>query len=328
MLPELLLFAVGLACIVKGGDLFVSSSVRVAELLRMPRVVIGSTLVSLATTTPEMAVSVLSGVRGESGLALGNAVGSCLCNLGLILGTMAAVREVVVHPRPLRFPFCVMMAACGVLFLLTRGLRLERWQGGMLAGLGVAYFVYDFWRHRRGTGFPEESEAAEVGTEWVSRHPWLRSGSGTACLFLLGAVLVVGGSWTLVGAAVRLALRLGVPSIVVGLTAVAVGTSLPELVTALASARRRVSDLALGNLLGANVANLTLIVGSAAAIHEVEMSRWTQRLSFPAMLVGAALAAVLGVSGGRLTRRKGWVLIGFYGLYLAAVGLLAAAGRA
>lgn len=131
----------------------------------------------------------------------------------------------------------------------------------------------------------------------------------------------------LVGSAVRLATRMGVPSIVVGLTVVAVGTSLPELVTALASARRQVSDLALGNLLGANIANLTLIVGSAAGIHEVEMSLWTQRVNFPAMLAGALLAGVFGLSGGRLTRREGWGLVGAYGVYLAVVAGLAVTGR-
>jgi len=323
---DLILLTVGLAGIIKGGEWFVAASVRLAELLRMPRVVIGSTLVSLATTTPEMTVSVLAGWQGEPGLAVGNAVGSCLCNLLMVLGAMAAIKQLKVHPELLRVPFCAMLAAGLVLLAMTLDLRLRQWQGIFLLLGGMIYFVVDFVRHRRETGWVA-LEAVEYETEFVERHRGLRSSRGTILLFLVGAILVVGGSRLLVDSAVRVATGLGVPSMILGLTVLAVGTSLPELVTAINSARQDVSDLAVGNLLGANIANLTLIVGSAATIHEVEMERATQLYNLPALLLAMLLAGWVGLSGRRVTRREGSGLLALYLLYLAGVISLTWAGK-
>src|SRR5262245_33562828 len=129
MTTTILLLIVGLALLVKGGDLFVSAAVRMAELLRMPRVVIGSTLVSLATTTPELVVSLMAGARGESGLAVGNAVGSCICNIGLILGTTAALKHIDVHPPALRTPLIALFLFGLALFVMTTDLVLSPGQG-------------------------------------------------------------------------------------------------------------------------------------------------------------------------------------------------------
>ena len=137
MLTDSLMLLAGLVLIIKGGEFFVAAAVRIAEFLKMPRVVIGSTLVSLATTTPEMVVSIVSGVKGESGLAVGNAVGSCICNIGLILGMTAALRHVDVHPRALRTPLIAMFLGGSALFLMTYNLVLSRRQGGVLVLAGL-----------------------------------------------------------------------------------------------------------------------------------------------------------------------------------------------
>jgi cation:H+ antiporter len=316
----------GLALIVKGGDLFVSSSVRIAELLRMPRVVIGTTLVSLATTTPEITVSIVSGLEGESGLAVGNAVGSCVCNFGLILGLMGVMREVAVHPRVLRLPLLAMLI-CGLLvFLASMNLRIDRWEGVGLLVLGVAFFVHDFRRHYRVTQPQQWVEATQIESQWVHGQPWLASPWGTATQFGAGAILVVSGSKLLVDSAVKVASGLGVPAMIIGLTIVALGTSLPELVTTVTSLRRNVSDLAVGNLLGANVANLTLIIGSAATIQPVGMSRGVQLLNFPGLVVGIVMAFGFLYSGRRLRRWEGMWLLGFYGVYLTVVTVCTAMG--
>jgi cation:H+ antiporter len=134
--------------------------------------------------------------------------------------------------------------------------------------------------------------------------------------------VVVVGSSLLVESAVALAQRLGIPTIVIGLSIVAVGTSLPELITAVTSSRRNVSDLAVGNVLGANVANLSLVVGTAAAVHEVEMSRQTQLFNFPVLAIMMLLLLTMILLQRGITRRDGFVLLTFYGVYLAAlVGL-------
>ncbi len=324
MLADLMLLMAGLALIIKGGDLFVSAAVRLAEMLRMPRVVIGGTLVSLATTSPEMVVSVMAGLRGESGLAVGNAVGSCICNIALILGVTAAIKQVDVHPRALRTPLSGMFFFGVVLLLMTFDLVLQRWQGVVLLLGGAAYFALDFWRHSQDQTPPSVAEATAIAEEAVAtRWAWFRTRPGTAVQFLIGAAVVILGSKLLVDSAVDIAQRLGVPSIIVGLTVLAVGTSLPELVTAIVSSRKNVSDLSVGNVLGANIANLTVVIGGAASIHEVTMDRLTQLFNFPAMLVTMLLMWWMLKTDRRVTRREGAILLVCYAAYIGGVVALA-----
>lgn len=323
MLWQTFLLLIGLALIIKGGDLFVTASVRIAELLRLPRIVIGSTLVSLATTSPEMVVSIMSGLKGEPGLAVGNAIGSCICNIGLILGTMAVLKHIDVHPPALRVALWSMFGAGALVFLMTLDLQLSRLQGLVLLALGIAYFIFDFIRHERHPKPGETAEARIIEQEMVSRYSWLHTKWGTGIQFGAGAVMVVFGSRLLVDSAVAIAESIGIPSIVIGLTVVAVGTSLPELVTAITSSRQNVSDLAVGNILGANIANLTLIVGTAGALSEMTMARATQLFNFPALLIAMLLLLYAILSEKRVTRKEGVGLLTFYGLYIAGVVLIA-----
>jgi cation:H+ antiporter len=320
---DLCLLAVGLALIIKGGELFAAAAVRIASLLRMLRVVIGSTLVSLASTTPELVVSILAGLGGVSGLALGNAVGSVICNIALILGVTAGLRQVDGHPRTLRMPLIGMSAAGVALFVMSLDLSVSRWQGGLLLVGGVAYSVCDFIQHWRDRKPANLAEAAVIEREQAARDwAWFQTGPGTTVQFVLGAGLVAPGSKLLVDGAVGVAARLGVPSILIGLTVVAVGTSLPELVTAVTSSRRAVSDLAVGNVLSANIANLTLVIGAAAVIHSVKMNRVTQLFNFPAMLAVMTLLFWVLLTDHRITRREGALLLAAYGAYIAALVIL------
>jgi cation:H+ antiporter len=325
---QILLLIIGLALLMKGGDLFVSSAVRLAEILRMPRVVIGSTIVSLATTTPELMVSVMAGGKSESGLAVGNAIGSCICNIGLILGITAAFQHVDVHPKALRTPLIAMFGFGALLFLISFDLHLSRWQGALLVAVGLAYFIYDFMRHARDTKPADVAEARALEQAVAGRFPWFQGKPGSIVQFLLGAGIVIVGSRLLVDAAVNMASALGIPSIIVGLTVVAIGTSLPELVTALTSSRRNVSDLAVGNVLGANIANLTFIVGVAAMLSDVSMSRATQMLNFTAMLVIFGLLLWMLLNDRRISRKEGVVLVLTYCFYLCSLVFLAAVLKA
>ena len=318
MLHDVLLLLGGLVLIIKGGDFFVAAAIRIAEFLCMPRVVIGSTLVSLTTTTPELVVSVMAGAKGESGLAVGNAIGSVICNIGLILGVTAVIKHVDIHFRVLRKPLLVMVGAAVLLLVMTLDLKLARWQGALLLLGGAAFFIFDFashWRDRKPADIAE-AKAIDAGVT-KTRFAWLQTHWGNSLQFILGAAIVVLGSKFLVDGAVGVAARLGIPSIIVGLTVVAVGTSLPELVTAITSSRKSVSDLAVGNVLGANIANLTLVVGIAALVQEVSMDRETQLFNFPAMLIVMAALVVMLWTDRRVTRREGAVLIGIHAGYLA-----------
>lgn len=324
MAKDILFLLIGLALLVKGGELFVAAAVRIAEFLRMPRVVIGSTLVSLATTTPELVVSLMAGGKGESGLAVGNAVGSCICNVGLILGITAVFRQVDVHPRALRIPLLAMFGFGALLFVMTLDLSLSRWQGAGLVLGGLVYFIYDFVHHARDTQPADVAEAREIEAAAAERFRWFQSKAGSGVQFLLGTGIVVIGSRLLVDAAVNLAAAMGIPSIIIGLTVVAVGTSLPELVTAVMSSRSNASDLAVGNVLGANIANLTLIVGVAAMLSDVTMSRATLLVNLPAMLAVFGLLLWMLLNDRRVSRKEGVALLVTYSLYLCALVLLTA----
>lgn len=328
MLFPIILLGVSLILVIRGGDLFVAASVRLAELLSIPRVVIGSTLVSLATTSPELVVSVISGLRGESGLAMGNALGSCICNLGLILGLMALVRTVPLQSRFLATPVLLLVGACGLLMIITSDLVLDRWHGGLLCLCGLAYFAYDFWHRRQRPDQLLATEAAEIEEEVLAEHQgYLRTISGTAGQFLLGAAVVIIGSKLLVGSAVVIADAIGVPAMVVGMTVLALGTSLPELITMIAALNHQAADLAIGNILGANFANLTLVIGSAACLHPIWLERWTYAVNFPALLILLLVMCAMVVANRNLRRREGICLILFYFAYLAAALSLATLER-
>lgn len=317
-----LLLLLGLGLIIKGGDLFVASSVRIAEFLEVPRVVIGTTLVSLATTSPELVTSITSGIKQNPGIGVGNAVGSCMCNMCMILGVMAAIRSIGVRLAEIRIPLTAMFAFAVLLLILTWNLRLPRAAGFVLAVLGVVYFVCDFFHHRRSSRPEDLAEARSIEAEWTAESPWLRSPKGAGAVFVLGAVMVMGGSYLLVDSAENLAEKMGVPPIVIGLTIVAVGTSLPELVTAVKSARQNVADLGVGNILGANVANLTLVIGGAASFKDLSMDRMTQALNFPALILGMLIVFWMLFSRQRISRREGWLLIAYYFVWLALLTLV------
>lgn len=314
----------GLALVVKGGDLFVAAAVRLARFLRMPRIVIGTTLVSLATTSPEMVVSIVAGLRGESGLAVGNAIGSCMCNMGLILGLTAVIKRVDVNLRTLRTPLLTMLGFGVLLLLMTLDLSLARWQGGLLLIAGAGYFAWDFWQHWRRRKPQQIAEATAIESDiTAARWAWVQTRTGTAMQFVFGAAVLIVGSRLLVEGAVGVAASLGVPSIIIGLTLVAVGTSLPELVTAITSSRKAAGDLAVGNVLGASIANLTLVVGAAALVHEVSMDRLIQLFNFPAMLALTVILIGMILTYRRVSPREGTVLLTLYALYILAVGAIA-----
>ena len=170
VLFDFVLLLGGLFLVIKGGDWFVTAAVRIAEFLRMPRVVIGSTLVSLTTTTPELVVSIVAGARGEAELAVGNAVGSVICNIGLILGVTGAFRRMDVHPRTLRLPLAMMCGLGVLLTLMTLELQLSRLHGGILLALGLGYFAWDFLIHLRNRKPAVVKEAVAIANEKVGER--------------------------------------------------------------------------------------------------------------------------------------------------------------
>lgn len=315
MVYDIALILIGLLLVAKGGDLFVDASVYMGQLFRIPRFVIGGTLVSLATTMPELAVSTIASSAGDSGLALGNAVGSCVCNIGLIVGTVALLTPVEVERRELLRRAAWMVSAGALVVVFTLDRTLSRPLGVVLLALAFAYLTWDYLSIRMLRRDESTDEVVADSSALLRRFGQ----------FVLGAVLILLGSNLLVDSGSGLAQALGVPSVIIGLSVVAIGTSLPELVTGVAAARKGVPDLSLGNIIGANVLNLYLIVGLSGVIRPLTIDPFTQVYSFG--WLGLFFAALLGlvVRTGRFHRRGGALLLGLWMTYVAGLAVVALA---
>ncbi len=304
----LLALLVGLALIVGGGDEFVDSACELARRLGVSRAVIGLTLVSFATTLPELATSAMAAAMGSGGVAYGNVVGSCIANIALVLSIAVVAVSIPIERDRLREGIAMLaLAAAVVVMALDGGIsRLEGLLLLLMLGLFLGFLV------RRGRGAVEGELAPREGT------PRPRE---LALRFSLGAAGIIVGSRLLIYAGVGIARWLGVPEAVIGFTLVAVGTSLPELTTAAVSAVKRVPELSLGNIIGANVLDLTWVLGFASALKPVAIGPAEVWFSNLMMLVVVASLLAFMLTGRRLSRWEGVALLALYGFYLAGLAV-------
>ena len=313
MLLDVLLMVLGLGLVAKGGDVFVDSSVHLGRALHIPRFVIGGTLVSLATTTPELVVSATASALGDSGIALGNAVGSCICNIGLIIGTVALITPVTVDQRDFANRATWMMA--GGVFVVAFSLdgAMSRPLGVVLLVLAAAYLAWDLQAIRR-LRSRRDRTADEVDDDKSLTRPILLFGLGTGVIIVGSRLLVMSGQ--------NVAAALGIPSAIIGFSVVAVGTSLPELVTGVTAARKGVPDLSLGNIIGANVLNLFLIVGLSGTIQPLSLDPFTRWYAFPWLGIFIVGIIVLIRRNGVVGPRAGAGLLTLYVLYVLGLAVL------
>ena len=301
-----LLFLLGLALIIKGGDWFLSGAVWIAEATGVPRFIIGATIVSLATTLPELMVSVTGVLQGETDLAVGNAVGSVTANLGLILG----ISLVCIPSRVVRAQFelkaFLMVCAAALLMVLCREGSLAVLPGLLLLGIFGAYLWSNLHDARSGM-----SGEARSGIQW-------KKALGKILLFVLGIGAIVIGSRLLIDYGSELALLMGVPSSIIGVTMVAIGTSLPELVTTLTAIAKKEASMSVGNIIGANVIDLTLILPVCAAISggRLAIVSQTTALDLPACLLLCCLAVLPPLLAGRFVRWQGVAILALYAAYI------------
>ncbi len=311
MLYDIALIALGFALVAKGGDLFVDSSIEIGRALRIPRFVIGGTLLSLATTAPELVVSATASTMGNSGIALGNAIGSCICNIGFIVGTVALIMPVEVDRVDFVKRAAWMVAGGALVVVFSWDLSMGRTYGAVLLAGAGAYLLWDL------VGIVRARAASDaVGAEADSSEK-IRGAFGW---FSLGGVFILLGSRLLVTSGQGLAEALGIPSAIIGFSIIAIGTSVPELVTGVTAARKGVSDLSLGNIIGANVLNLFLVVGISGTIAPIVVDPFSQWYAFP--WLGLFFVAIVGIvlKNGVVRRAAGVGLLLLYALY--AIGLV------
>lgn len=309
MIALLLTFFLGLALLSLGADRFVWGAGGIARWLGVSPFVIGLTVVSVGTSAPEMAVSLSSVAEGTTDLALGNIVGSNIGNIGLILGLSALLRPLQVQMRLLRFELPVLMAAAGLTWVLARDQHLSRGDGTLL-GLGLLLFIGALARLARRESAAVRAELIDLADE---EGPHSQAGRRWAFLGLLGGLglMVLGADW-MVEAAVGMARRLAWSETLIGLSIVAVGTSLPELASSLAAARRGEADIAVGNVVGSNIFNLLLILAAAALLQPLPVAPELLRAELPALLLFSLALGPIAWRGFRVSRGEGALLLASY----------------
>ena len=314
MLLPVLLFAVGLVCLIKGGDWFVDGATGIARRFRLPELLIGATIVSIGTTLPEVMVSTTSAFGGHSEIAYGNAIGSVICNTALIAAVSMAVRPGRVDPKTMRMPVAFFFAAAAFYAAIayTTG-EFTRPIGLLLLAMFVVYMAANILQMKNS---PEESgEEAEK-----EKSSSLLKELG---LLVLGAALIAVGADLLVDNGTLIAQALGVPESVIALTFIALGTSLPELVTAITSLIKGHSDLSLGNVIGANVFNLVLVCGMSVTVAPFHIptsatiagQNASLVLELPVMFAVMLIMTLPSLLKGRTSRLQGVLLLGIYAVF-------------
>ncbi len=310
-----ILFAVGLLILVGGADVLVRGSVRLSVMAGVSPLVIGLTVVAFGTSAPELAVSVISAWNGEADIAVGNVVGSNILNLLLVLGLAAAIAPLAVPRRLLHFDVAVMIALSLALWWLAEDGRISGGDGLLLLACLTVYVVYTLHRDRRRPPAERETSRAAV----VSRDGAAMAWSMSVMQVAAGLVMLTLGAHWMVEGAVSIAAALGVSKLIVGLTVVAVGTSLPELATSAVAAVRGERDIAVGNAVGSNIFNLLAVLGfSSLAAHDgLTVSPQVLAIHIPVMVAAALVCAPVFFTGGRISRGEGLLFLGYYAAYTA-----------
>ena len=307
------LFVLGLGLLIKGGDWFVSGAAGIARRFHLPDIIVGATVVSIGTTLPEVMVSVTGALNGQGSMAYGNAIGSIICNTALIAALSVAIHPCPVNARSLTVPvlFFFMSAAVFCLGAYVLG-GFPRWLGFILLGIFALYLFVTVLQSARA---PVHNEKSDRPTERALRSNLL--------LLIGGAAVIAVGADLLVDHGTVLAHALGVPETVIALTFVALGTSLPELITTVTSLRQGHTSLGLGNVIGANIFNLVLVSGSAVVLAPFEVPAGKSLFGFnsslvldiPLMLTVMALLTLPALLRKKLGRWQGITLLAIYAAF-------------
>ncbi|MFP4502838.1 MAG: calcium/sodium antiporter [Candidatus Hydrogenedentota bacterium] len=304
----------GLAALVIGAELLVRGASRLAALAGISPLVVGLTIVACGTSAPELAVSVQASLSGNAGLTVGNVVGSNIFNILLILGLSAVIAPLTVRRQLVRLDVPIMIGVAFLCAFVCWGGMLSRLEGALFLGLFVVYLGILYYLNRR--------ERAQQGPSVASPAPAVRGGVlpvlGHITLGIAGIVLLVTGARWLVAGAVGMAAALGVDPVLIGLTAVAAGTSLPELATSVVASLRGERDLAIGNVIGSNIFNLLVVLGAAALATPggLPMADSVLHFDLPVMVAVAVLCLPIFISGAVVSRFEGGLLLCYFAAYM------------
>lgn len=302
MLLNILLLLVGFVVLIKGADFFVDGSSSVARAFHVPGLIIGLTIVAMGTSAPELAVSVSAALSGSNEIAVSNVVGSNIFNLLVVLGICAIMSPLPVDSGILKRDFPVSIAATLAVILMAAAGVLSRFEGVAVVAVFLVYLAITIYMSKK-MGGPEEEEQ-KILPAWKS------------ILFILGGLAgIIGGGQLVVNCAKSLAFSWGMSETLVGLTIVAVGTSLPELVTSLVASKKGENGMAIGNVVGSNIFNLLLILGVSAAVHPIAVTM-ESIVDLVLLLIVTAIFYVFVCTGRKISRAEGVIAVAMYVGYM------------
>ena len=315
MLISVLLFAVGLVLLIKGGDWFVDGATGIAKRFNLPDIVVGATVVSIGTTLPEVMVSTTGALAGSGAMAYGNAIGSIICNTALIAAISITCNPGPVNVKSMKTPAIFFFASAALYCLAAYGLgEFPRWMGFVMLGIFVVYTILTV---RNGLKNPDAAEEEEEEEGGKPKALWQE-----LALLVIGAAVIAVGADLLVEHGQIIAIGLGVPETVVALLFVALGTSLPELVTTITSLRSGHASLGVGNVIGANVFNLVLVSGVAVSLAPFDVPcenfllntglNMSLVFEIPVMLGVMSLMIFPTLASKKLARWQGVLLLAIY----------------
>ncbi|MBQ6990358.1 MAG: calcium/sodium antiporter [Clostridia bacterium] len=322
MLIAILLFVLGLVLLIKGGDWFVDGATGLARRFHLPDIIVGATVVSIGTTLPEVMVSATGALNGQGSMAYGNAIGSIICNTALIAAISVAVNPGKVNTKTMKMPVIFFFASAAIYCVAAYVL------GDFPRGLGIImlaiFVIYMLITIRQGFKNPDQIPDDEE-PEVVNRSLLME-----LVLLVVGAALIAVGADLLVDNGTIIAKELGVPETVIALTFVALGTSLPELVTTITSLRKGHASLGIGNVIGANIFNLVLVSGVAVTLAPFEVPvgntlfgiNSSLILDIPLMVAVMALLTLPALLSKKLSRWQGITLLGIYAAFCACQFML------
>lgn len=300
MLLDIILLVVGFVLLIKGADIFVEGASKVAAKFHIPEIVIGLTIVAFGTSAPEAAVSITSAFKGTAGIAVGNVIGSNICNILLILGAAGSIAALKVKKNTLKIetPFTIVIT---LLLLLVGTLvnSVSFLDGVILWGFFLAFLGYLFWLSKNGEDAGDDIPELEENDTLVK----------LLAMIVLGIAAIVFGSDLTVDSASHIAASFGVSNRIIGLTIVAIGTSLPELVTSVNASLKGKTDIAIGNVIGSNIFNILFVLGTAALVSPVPIPFDPKFLTDFIVAIVALVLFVLFINKKDMSLRKSGAII-------------------
>lgn len=327
----IILFILGALIIIKGGDLFVDAAIWMAKITGIPDIIIGATVVSLATTLPEFFVSTIATVNGAPDIAVGNAIGSIICNTGLILAISMMIMPVKVDKKTFMSKAFLMIVSTVLLLLFSTNGIINRNEGLLLMGV-LIYYVYQNKKEAQKSLELSSEVAATVSEEVVKPGLNKKEVIKNIIMFIVGTINIIVGANLLVTNAQVIANYFQVPEAIISLTVVALGTSLPELVTTLTSISKKQGGVGVGNIIGANILNIVMIVSTCGIISKNGLVLTSRNIKFmgsrfinfhqtilldlPIALVMMLLVILPITTYGKYTKKNGAMLLGVYVFYI------------